>query len=191
MKKDELFKLADVEIETLRRAATQLGKNFDPEKREYLGSELSEYGLVREGYNYEELRTLGIKPTVVTSLDTDEKEAIEKMSLDTPFGSGILKWQLPIDMMPIRVAKTIFPKNTIVDSHVHPESTQEDPGGGLRMVAKGSIIYNGQKFEAGDWFFIPNGIPYEFKTDPDLETIVFYTYRFFGAIEGNRFSHPH
>ena len=191
MNKEETFKLSDVEMETLKRAASQNGKSFNSQKRDYKGSELSEYGLVREGYNHEELKALGVKPEIVTSLDEAEKSAKTKMLLDTPFGSGILKWQLPIDMMPIRVAKTIFPKNSNVDSHVHPESTQEDAGGGLRMIAKGSVIYAGKKYEAGDWFFIPNGHPYEFKTDPKSETIVFYTYRFFGAIEGNRFSHPH
>ena len=52
------------------------------------------------------------------------------------------------------------------------------------MIAKGSVVYQGKKFEQGDWFFVPNGVPYEFTTDENEETIVFYTYRFFGAMEG-------
>ena len=191
MKNDTIFNLIDVEIETLKRAASDKGLSFDPDKKTYSGEELAQYGLVREGYNKEEIIELGITPVVVSSFDELEEMAKSELSLDTPFGSGIQKWQLPIDMMPVRVAKTIFPKNSRVKSHVHPESTQEDPGGGLRMVAKGSVTYDGKKYQAGDWFFVPNGVPYDFTTDDVEETIVFYTYRFFGAIEGNRFSHPH
>lgn len=137
------------------------------------------------------MEEIGIKPSVVTSHDSIEEKSKDILKVDTPFGSGIEKWQLPIDMMPIRVAKTIFLKGSVVDAHVHPESTEKDPGGGLRMIATGSVLYKGKKFNPGDWFFIPNGVPYEFTTDANEETIVFYTYRFFGAIEGNRFSHPH
>ncbi len=191
MKKNQSFNLVDVEVETLKRAANDSSKSFNPEKRNYTTEELNEFGLVREGYNKEELEELGIKPSVVTSHDSIEAKSKELLKLDTPFGSGIEKWQLPIDMMPVRVAKTIFPKGSVVESHVHPESTEKDPGGGLRMIATGSVKYDGKIFKAGDWFFVPNGVPYEFTTDKDEETVVFYTYRFFGAIEGNRFSHPH
>lgn len=191
MDKNQTFNLVDVEVETLRRASIESSKAFNPDQRTYTGEELKSFGLVREGYNKEEIKAFGVKPSIVTSHDDIEKEAKDKLKLDTPFGSGIEKWQLPIDMMPVRVAKTIFPKNSIVMPHVHPENTDEDPGGGLRMIAKGSVVYQGKKFEQGDWFFVPNGVPYEFTTDENEETIVFYTYRFFGAIEGNRFSHPH
>ena len=191
MKENHTFNLVDVEIETVERAAKDLSKGFDKSKTAYTTGELGEYGLVREGYNKEEMQELGIIPQVVTSHDKLEEEAQEILKIDAPFGSGIKKWQLPIDMMPIRVAKTIFPKGSVVDSHVHPKNTDEEPGGGLRMIATGSVTYNGKQFKAGDWFFVPNGTPYNFVTDENEETIVFYTYTFFGAIEGNRFSHPH
>lgn len=138
-----------------------------------------------------ELEELGIKPSIVSSHSVIESEAKKVLKLDTPFGSGTEKWQLPIDMMPIRVAKTIFPKNTRVDDHVHPESTAKAPGGGLRIVTQGNITFQGRTYEAGDWFFVPNGVPYEFLTSEEQDTIVFYSYFFFGAMEGNRFSHPH
>lgn len=191
MKKNQTYNLIDVEIETLKRATTEQNLTLDVDKRTYTGEELINFGLAREGYNKEEINDLGITPSVVSSHDEIEQLAKESLILDTPFGSGIEKWQLPIDMMPIRVAKTVFPKGSKVESHVHPQSTEEDPGGGLRMVAKGSITYNNKKHLPGDWFFIPNGVPYDFTTDDQEETVAFYTYRFFGAIEGNRFSHPH
>jgi len=117
-------------------------------------------------------------------------DAVKSLALQTPFGSNIKKWQLPIDMMPIRVAQTVFPPATRVENHIHPMNTEADPGGGLRIVVAGSVEFRGKTFGAGDWFFVPNGVPYEFTTDPKKETTIFYTYRFFGALEGNRFSHP-
>ncbi len=191
MNKEQTFKLSPVEVETMRRAAHQRSKSFDPTKLSYSSKELDSYGLVREGYTREEISKLGIKPSIVTSKDKLEEIAQSELLLDTPFGSKIKKWQIPVDMMPIRVAKTIFPKNSVVNLHVHPKNTDDDPGGGLRMVAKGSVNYRGENYLAGDWFFVPNGTSYEFTTSKNEETILFYTYTFFGAAEGNRFSHPH
>ena len=186
----KIYMLSAVEVETLRRAAVDRDLPFDSERTEYSEQDLKQYGLVREGYTRDELREIGITPSIVTSFDENATETSSRLTLETPFGSGIQKWQLPIDMMPIRVAKTIFPPKTRVDSHVHPEDTASDPGGGLRMVATGSVIFKNNKYLPGDWFFVPNGAPYEFVTDEVIPTTVFYTYRFFGAVEGNRFSHP-
>ena len=60
----------------------------------------------------------------------------------------------------------------------------------MRTVLKGALYYAGRKYGPGDWFFVPNGIPYAFQSDPDVETVVMYKYRFFKLKEGNRFSHP-
>jgi hypothetical protein len=188
---DEMFELSDVEIETLRRAALERSLPFDTERRLYTRRELSKYGMVREGYTREELRQLGFGPEEVSCFDERAKSAEELLRVDVPFGSGIRKWQLPIDMMPMRVNLTVFPPNTTVDKHVHPANTPDAPGGGLRIVSKGRIFYKGREYGPGDWFFVPNGMPYTFTTDPRVPTIVFYKYAFFGFEQGNRFSHPH
>lgn len=188
---DEEFYLADCEVETLRRAAIQRKMPFDPSRRHYTRAELQRYGLVREGYTQEELRARGIGPGAVTSFDRIAAEAPELLPVETPFGKGIRKWQLPIDMMPLRIFQTVLPPGTYVSRHVHPPHSQEAPGGCLRIVSRGSVTYNGTRFGPGDWFFAPNGEPYEFTTDPEVETVFFYKYKFFGVEQGNRFSHPH
>jgi hypothetical protein len=188
---DDVFHLSDVEVETLRRASVERDLPFDPQRTVYTRQELSEYGMVREGYTREEIRELGFGPEAVSSFDERAKAAEELLRVDTPFGSGIRKWQLPIDMMPMRVNLTVFPPNTTVAKHVHPANSPEAPGGGLRIVSKGTIFYEGREYGPGDWFFVPNGTPYTFTTDPEIPTVVFYKYAFFGFEQGNRFSHPH
>jgi hypothetical protein len=185
------FELSDVEVETLKRAAAERNLPFDPNRTTYSREELSLYGMVREGYTRKELRSLGFGPEEVSCFDERAKAAEELLQVETPFGSGIKKWQLPIDMMPMRVHLTIFSPNTTVAKHVHPANSPEAPGGGLRIVSKGRIFYKGREYGPGDWFFVPNGQPYTFTTDPDIPTVVFYKYAFFGFEQGNRFSHPH
>ena len=191
MDADANFSLSDCEHETLKRAAQQRVMPFDEERREYTGSELETFGLVREGYNRREMHKAGVKPERVSCFDEIAIMAERTMPLDTPFGSNIRKWQLPIDMMPIRVSKTVFPKNSVVRPHVHPEGEVGNPGGGLRVVTKGCITFDGKAYGPGDWFFVPNGVPYEFLTSSEGDTEVMYTYAFFAAAEGYRFSHPH
>lgn len=187
---DETFELSDVEVETLRRAAVERALPFDEKRRVYSHKELADYGLVREGYTREELRQRGFGPVKVSCFDDCAKVAEEVLGVETPFGSGIKKWQLPIDMMPMRVSQTVFPPNTVVKLHVHPPNSPEAPGGGLRIVTKGKIFYERREYGPGDWFFVPNGVPYSFTTDPAGPTVVMYKYHFFGAEKGNRFSHP-
>ncbi len=187
----QLFTLSPVEVETLRRAALARSLPFDSDKINYSKDELQKFGMVREAYTQEEIRELGFGPVPVTCFDKAAKKAEDLLRVETPFGSGIKKWQLPVDMMPIRVLQTVFPPESVVDLHVHPMNTPDAPGGGLRFVSRGRVFYNGNEYGPGDWFFVPNGIPYAFTTDPEIETIVFYSYSFFGAAEGNRFSHPH
>jgi hypothetical protein len=186
----QLYNLCDVEIETVRRAAFDRGLPFEPDKTIYSFEELSAYGIVREGYNRAELRARGITPTVVSSLDQSTFASEMSLPLATPFGSGVQKYELPIDMLPIRIAKTVYSPGSVVTRHVHPPHSEESPGGGVRIVASGYVLFGGRKHGPGDWFFTPNGTPYEFSTDPGGVTIVFYSYSFFGAERGNRFSHP-
>jgi hypothetical protein len=188
---DEIFELADCEMETLKKAAELRNIGYDAAKRIYSRKELRYYVLVREGYNRAELRKLGIAAQAVTSFDDVAIQAATLLPVETPFGTGIRKWQLPFDMMPLRVFQTVFPPNTHVSSHTHPPHSDEAPGGGLRIISRGSIVYKGRRFGPGDWFFAPNGEPYEFVSDPDVETVVFYKYDFFAIEKGNRFSHPY
>lgn len=183
------FELCDVEVETLKRAAADRGIEFDESKRVYSRDELERFGIVREGYNRDELRSRGVVPTVVSS-HTVTREQEDALSVGRPFAKGIRKFELPIDMFPMHVAKTIFPPGSVVERHVHPPHTVDAPGGGLRVVVSGKVFYDGREYSSGDWFFVPNGVAYEFTTDPNEETIVFYSYNFFGSERGNRFSHP-
>ena len=188
---DDEFQLSDCEVETLKRAAEHRKLPYDPLRRSYKLRELHRYGLVREGYTRGELRDRGINPGSITSFDDAARSASSLLPVETPFGSGIVKWQLPIDMMPLRVFQTIFPPNTHVTSHMHPPHSDDSPGGGLRIITSGSITYKGKRYGVGDWFFASNGEPYEFTTDPLIHTVVFYKYAFFGVEHGNRFSHPY
>jgi hypothetical protein len=76
---------------------------------------------------------------------------------------------------------TLFPPRTVVESHVHPTLEGAAACGQLRVVVKGSITYNGQKYGPGDWFFIPNDISYSFVTDQDVETLENYYYQYNGV----------
>lgn len=185
------FELSDVEVETLRRAAVERKMPFDSSRRRYTAAELSRYGVVREAYNSPELRAMGLDSSkVITSFDDEVLRARENLMVDAPFANSIRKWQLPIDVCEWRVFISEFPPNTLVEPHVHPANTPESPGGSLRTVLKGSITYAGRVFDPGDWFFIPNGVPYSFRSAADLVTIVMYKYAFFAVAEGNRFSSP-
>lgn len=66
---------------------------------------------------------------------------------------------------------------------MHPEDSVGDPGGGLRVVATGTVVFQGNKYMPGDWFFVPNGQPYDFKSDEVTDTVVFYLYRFFRQLK--------
>lgn len=188
---ESTFVLADVELETLRRAAAEKNMTFDPDRKKYTASELSTYGLVRESYNSAELKEIGVSRTsVVTSFDDVTSRAREELLVDAPFAKSIRKWQIPIDISEWRTLMTEFPPSTFVEPHVHPANSADDPGGSLRTVLKGSITYAGRKFGPGDWFYIPNGVPYSFRTDGEQQTIVMYSYAFFAPSKGNRFSYP-
>ncbi|MGO7538681.1 cupin domain-containing protein [Rhizobium ruizarguesonis] len=185
------FVLSDVEVETLRRAAADRNLEFEPERRNYKAGELQVYGLVREAYNSDELREAGVRADrVVTSFDWEAQRARDQLLVDAPFAGGIRKWQLPIDVCEWRAFISEFPPGTLVEPHVHPANTSEKPGGSLRTVLKGSLSYAGKTFGPGDWFFIPNGVPYSFRSDSKVQTVVMYKYAFFAVVEGNRFSSP-
>ncbi|MEP2387177.1 MULTISPECIES: hypothetical protein [Alphaproteobacteria] len=188
---DKVFNLLPCEVDTLRTAALQRGLPFDEKRTQYTARELGHFGMVREAYNSEELGSLGFgSKDIVTSFDTNAERAREELCIDAPFGEDIRKWQIPVDVCQWRMFITEFSAGSTVDPHVHPEHKKDDPGGSLRVVLSGGIEYQGKLFKPGDWFYIPNGIPYSFRSIPDEKTVVMYSYRFKFLEEGNRFSHP-
>jgi hypothetical protein len=190
-KPDHVFELNEAEVETLRRAAVERDMPFAPSRTRYTTAELNEYGLCREAYNSPELKEMGIgSDKVVTSFDFEARAAREKLRVDAPFADKIRKWQIPVDICEWRVYIAEFPPGAFVEPHVHPANTKDNPGGSMRTVLKGSIMYAGKTFGPGDWFYIPNGVPYSFRTDMKVDTIVMYKYAFFNVAKGNRFSHP-
>src|SRR5260221_12261450 len=76
--RDEAFELSDVEVETLRRAAVERNLPFDEKRRTYLKSELTSYGLVREGYTREEIKELRLASHEVSCYD-DGPQAAERL----------------------------------------------------------------------------------------------------------------
>ena len=188
---DRIFELNEAEVETLRRSADERSMPFDPSRTTYNAAELNAYGLCREAYNSPELREMGIgADKVVTSFDLQAKEARETLLVDAPFADRIRKWQIPVDICEWRVFIAEFPPGSFVEPHVHPANTKENPGGSMRTVLKGSIGYAGKTFGPGDWFYVPNGVPYSFRTENSAVTVVMYKYAFFAVAQGNRFSHP-
>ena len=186
-----VFDLLDPEVETLRRAALAKGLPFDPDRRTYTAEELDGCGLVREAFNSDELADWGLdNARVVTSFDPIVEAARDELIVDAPFASTVRKWQLPIDLSESRSLMSEFPPDSFVEPHVHPANTEENPGGSLRMVLSGEISYAGRVFGPGDWFYIPNGIAYSFRTHAANPTRVFYCYAFFAPSMGNRLSYP-
>lgn len=185
------FELNEVEIETVRRAALARSMEFDPAKRRYSALELDSFGIVREAYNEDELKAFGVdRNRIVTSFDQLTAAAQQNLRVDAPFGTSCKKWQLPIDVHEGRTFITEFEKGSFVEPHVHPENNQHNPGGSLRTVLTGGVKFQGKNFGPGDWFYIPNGVPYTFKVSDEETTRVLYTYAFFGVSDGNRFSAP-
>lgn len=188
---EKSFDLLEVEVETLRRAALARGLQFDAKRKTYSAKELESYGLVREAYNSEELSAWGLdNKKVVTCFDEIVAKAKNDLLVDAPFALTIKKWQLPIDLSESRSLMSEFPPNTLVKPHVHPSNTDKNPGGSLRIVLDGEIEYSNKLFTSGDWFYIPNGVPYSFRTHATNPTRVFYSYAFFAPSMGNRFSYP-
>lgn len=195
---DEKLKLTDKELELVARTAKAQGVAYDPKKDDYTENELrQQFGIVRESYNREELEAKGmVAKGVVTSFDRIAERAMTELSISPPFARGIQKWQLPVETYDSpRIMTTVFPPDTVVTPHVHPKPTGPDipddfDGGSFRIVTRGSITFEGRKFGPGDWFYIPNGTPYTFTTDPLVETHEAYWYQYDVWVPKQRFSAP-
>lgn len=129
------------------------------------------------------LKKTGIKigKRVVTSRDKDMQLLRERLVV-TNVPSGFSKYQLPVtlrcvdamsatgtDADGVQFFVTIAQPNSKVNTHSHNE------GAGLRMIAGGSILFKKQELTAGDWMYIPKGVPYEFQVGPQ-GAIICYCY---------------
>jgi quercetin dioxygenase-like cupin family protein len=169
--------LNEFEMNVLKDVCSKRKAPFDPKKTTYTPDELSDLGVIREYYSIEEVRDRGFSVDgVVTSFDAVAERAKTELRVGAPFAKKVTKWQLPIDVPGFRTIVTSFPPGTVVMPHVHNVLDAEVKSGGLRVVTKGSIEFQGRKYLPGDWFFIPNGVPYSFTTDPDMETEENYWY---------------
>jgi hypothetical protein len=101
------------------------------------------------------------KKAILTSRDPMAREGQRLLSVSNVPDDGFSKWQLPVSLdKPAHLFITYGQPNIEVPEHSH------DEGDGIRFIASGSIVYHDQELTAGDWMFVPAGIPYAFKTGP-------------------------
>ncbi len=101
---------------------------------------------------------LDVSRKVLTSRDPQAEEA-RRLLMITNVPGGFTKWQLPVYLdKASQLFITVAAPGAEVGDHSHNE------GAGIRFIAGGSIIYNGQELSAGDWMYIPAGATYSFKT---------------------------
>ena len=96
---------------------------------------------------------------IYTSKDKEITSAIRDLPV-TNVSKEFKKWQLPFIFNPTQLFFTEASANAKVPEHSH------DEGNGIRFIIDGSISYKGQTLSAGDWMFIPKGIPYSMEIGP-------------------------
>jgi hypothetical protein len=103
---------------------------------------------------------------IVTSRDKIAKSLKDSLPVaNVP--DGFSKWQLPFVMGPSQLFITVAKGGAKVGKHSH------DDGDGIRFITNGSVIYNGITLSAGDWMFIPKGVPYSMEIGPDGATMCY------------------
>ncbi len=93
----------------------------------------------------------------------------EKQTTLTGFPNGVNKVVLPIkysgyDMTVV----TTVESETRVPKHSHDETV-------FRYIIKGSLQINELYFSEGDWFLVPEGLPYEIYTKEGYTAITGYS----------------
>ncbi len=118
-------------------------------------------------------RGLGsVESKVFTSRDPDFREATQSLKVEK-MPEGFTKWQLPFYFEGgpgSQFFLTVATPGAVVEEHTHEE------GHGVRFITSGSIIYKNQELTAGDWMFIPQGAPYEFKVG-EMGAVMCYCYQ--------------
>ena len=106
---------------------------------------------------------------IVTSREKVAEELRDALRTDN-IPDGFIKWQLPLAMAkPTQLFISVGLPGTKVPSHSH------DDGAGIRFIASGSVIYDGQELTAGDWMYIPKGAEYSIEVGKFGATM-FYCY---------------
>ena len=126
---------------------------FDPNAVTFAEGEVRvQRALKRAGVN--------IRERIVTSKDPAARKLAEVLQVrNVP--KGFTKYQLPIVMERSQLFISSAEPNVKAGKHSH------DEGDGIRFIVSGSIRYNGQTLGAGDWMFIPAGLPYSFTVGPE------------------------
>lgn len=125
-------------------------------------------GVERIKNSVEKVGVKALSERIITSRDSDLKELKDLLKV-TNIPKGFSKWQLPIVLDRAQMFISVAQPEAKVPAHVHNE------GAGVRFIATGSIIYNGQELTAGDWMYIPEGVPYSFDVGP-MGASMFYCY---------------
>ena len=112
------------------------------------------------------LRTEG---SIITSRDAKAEDAVKALAIDN-VPPGFQKWQLPVWL---NKPSHLF--MTVAEPGAHSTKHSHDDGDGIRFIVSGSISYNGQELTAGDWMFIPAGVPYSFEVGR-LGAVMCYCY---------------
>ncbi|MBI5434422.1 MAG: hypothetical protein HZA52_16430 [Planctomycetes bacterium] len=100
-----------------------------------------------------------LRSRILTSKDRDAVKLANLLAIDN-IPDGFRKWQLPFVMESSQLFISVGNPGAVMKKHSHKE------GAGIRFIAGGSILYNGQELVAGDWMFIPRGKPYSFQVGP-------------------------
>jgi hypothetical protein len=109
-----------------------------------------------------------LKTQIITSKDP----IADKLKKALPIRNvpeGFEKWQLPFVFDKGLFFVTYAKAGTKAPEHSH------DEGDGIRFIVSGSIKYKERELTAGDWMFIPAGVPYSFSVG-DLGAIMCYCY---------------
>jgi hypothetical protein len=110
------------------------------------------------------LRTLGIKGgnAITTSRDPSMPQ-LKKELTRHGMPDGFHQWQLPIVIGGTRPAYsfiTVGLPMAEVPEHTHKDDSVFD------VLISGSITFKGTELSAGDWYYVPKGIPYSFTVGP-------------------------
>jgi maltoporin len=107
---------------------------------------------------------------IVTSRDHEVTHAVKSLMVSN-VPSGFTKWQLPVFQDgPTQFFFSYAAPGVDVPQHSH------DEGDGVRVILHGSIHFGDKELVAGDWMFIPKGVPYAFKVG-DRGAGIFYCYQ--------------
>jgi quercetin dioxygenase-like cupin family protein len=110
------------------------------------------------------LKKSGVKGgrRVVTSRDQGQAEVRNDLKrIRSP--KGFQQWQLPVALGPnqnIFFFRTVGAPGAVLPEHTHKVDL-------LRFVISGSATYKGQELTAGDWMFVPAGVPYGLTVGPN------------------------